>query len=57
MLRHVYFIVLRHCHPLFGFHGGFHHGAGAVVFFILLIAIAIVICAFSGRRGSDSDKK
>jgi hypothetical protein len=57
MLRHVYFIVLRHCHPWFGFHGGFGHGAPALLFFILLIAIAIMIWAFSGWRGSDSDKK
>ena len=58
MLMHTaYFIVLRHCHPWFGFHRGFGHGTGALGFFILLITIAILICAFSGRRGSDSEKK
>jgi glycerol-3-phosphate acyltransferase PlsY len=51
------FIVLRHCHPWFGFHGGFGHGTGALHLFILVIAIAIVICTVSILRGSDSEKK
>lgn len=52
-----YFAALRHCHPWFAFHGGFGRGSGALDLFILLLAIAIVVCAVSLLRGGNSEKK
>ena len=58
MLRHtVDVIALSRCHPLFGFHGGFGRGTGALDLVILLIGIAIVICTVSILREGDGKKK
>lgn len=56
MLRH-YFILVRHAHPWFGFHGGFGRGGGGglVEAVLVIAAIALVVWALT-RSGTNGNK-